>query len=460
MISDILTYGLISLIAMTSFFGILLYVDVNISKMTYYVIISIFFPIYIQLIGKDALTTGTLFVFILYIAYITEGVKNGTSFYTKCDLLVYALLIIGLLSTAVAMRNGFLESIQHGPAIRQYVSFVSSLLFFVVLKNHGLTERKYALSNNAFDAHIENLLSLFILLISMQVVFSIIANYFPPFESFLSLFGGHPSDSLIDVPQLDLLGTESRASTKVVTPEQFGEILAFLSPIVVYKVIKHNSHLWILCLIIFILGVLLSITRSGIILFITGVSVTLLYSLKENFRKTFLVICGLFFTSLLIILAFPSIIEPVLIRFNLAKEAYSSSGGVFSTINRDNFPEFMDYVIMHISLFGNSLYRNDFHNLYMTILHQLGIVGSVTFFSILLLPFLKLLIRFFDNDTIKNELLIFSCIVSMLIFLVNEFKYEFNREASYQQMCWGIFAIYYLVATNNKNKEDIDHSVQ
>jgi hypothetical protein len=460
MVSDILTYGLISLIAIISFSGILLYVDTSVRKLTYYVIISIFFPIYIQLIGKDALTTGSLFILILYITYIIEGVKNGTSFYKKSDILVYIILFIGLSSTAISIRNGFLDSVQYGPAIRQYISFASSLLFFIVIKNHGLSEQEYNLSNKTFDVHIEKLLSLFILLLSMQVVFSVIADYFPSFDKFLSIFGGHPSDSLIDVPQLDLLGTESRASTKVVTPEQFGEILAFLSPIVVYKVIKFKNPLWALCFMLFIFGVLLSITRSGIVLFIIGVSATLLYSLKENLRKTSLIICCLFFTSLLISLLLPSLIEPVLLRFNLAKEAYSSSGGIFSTINRDNFPEFMDYVITHLSLFGNSLYRNDFHNLYMTILHQLGIIGSVFFFSTLLLPLFKLIRRFFDNDIYKNNLLIFSCILSMLIFLANEFKYEFNREASYQQMCWGIFAIYYLVASSNQDKIDIDCIVQ
>ncbi len=111
MVSDILTYGLIGLIAMISFSGILLYVDTSVRKLTYYVIISIFFPIYIQLIGKDALTTGSLFILILYIIYITEGIKNGTRYYKKSDIIVYTILLKELSSTSISIRNEFLDSV-------------------------------------------------------------------------------------------------------------------------------------------------------------------------------------------------------------------------------------------------------------------------------------------------------------------------------------------------------------
>jgi hypothetical protein len=44
-------------------------------------------------------------------------------------------------------------------------------------------------------------------------------------------------------------------------------------------------------------------------------------------------------------------------------------------------------------------------------------------------------------------LLALACLLSLLCFLINELKFEFNRSDSYQQIVWIFFGIYYLTGT-------------
>lgn len=453
MINDILTYGLIGLIGIMSLFWILLYLNINVSKLVYISTIFLFFPIYIQFLGKDALTTGSIFIIVLFITYMTESIKYRGTPLGKGDLLIYTLIFLGLASTIIAMCNGFLERNQFGPAIRQYVGFATSLLYFLVIKNYWSYEHQQENYYETVEKHIEKMLNMFLLLLSVQIVFAIIIKYFPQTTSYLSMFGLMSTEARFDTTVYDAPGAVKRAYTTVITPEQFGEILAFMSPILVYKIIRYKNILWPACFILFLLGILFAITRSGIILFLIGVPITILYNLRERFGRSFFLMYGLFVTSLMIVFFAPSIITPVIVRFDVAKETYFSTGQLFTTINRDNFPDFLNYVITNLSLFGNSLFQNNFHNLYITILHQFGIIGFVFYFIIFFSPFVLMIKRFIDSDNNKNKALIFSCLVSMILFYMNEAKFEFNRDANYQQICWGIFATYYLLATNIPPKE-------
>ena len=90
----------------------------------------------------------------------------------------------------------------------------------------------------------------------------------------------------------------------------------------------------------------------------------------------------------------------------------------------------------------------NFHNLYLTVLHQMGVVGFIVFFGFIA----KLLIRIYKSfRTISIQeyrLLAYSALLSLSILMINSSKYEFNRQASYEEYVWVLFAIYYLIAEN------------
>jgi hypothetical protein len=79
------------------------------------------------------------------------------------------------------------------------------------------------------------------------------------------------------------------------------------------------------------------------------------------------------------------------------------------------------------------------------VFYQKGILGAALFFSVLLFPLIRL-VGAMQSQTHRNKELVFACLLSMFLFLVNETKFEFTRHASYQQIWWGIMALYYLAA--------------
>ena len=115
-----------------------------------------------------------------------------------------------------------------------------------------------------------------------------------------------------------------------------------------------------------------------------------------------------------------------------------------------------------ISLFGHGPIQahglgfpvKNFHNLYLSLIFQFGIIGSFVFFLFFLLLINKLfsaLKKYSKKD--HYYLLILACLFSLFSFLVNELKFEFNRSDSYQQFVWCFFAVFYLAGTQPKNPQ-------
>ncbi|MRS05966.1 O-antigen ligase domain-containing protein [bacterium] len=227
--------------------------------------------------------------------------------------------------------------------------------------------------------------------------------------------------------------------------EDFGEILAALSPLVIYKMVKYKKSVWVPCLIIFTVGVLMSVTRSGIILFTIGTLFSMLYHYRKELYKAYMSLT-LFAMTIIVAAIYikPAFIEDVFKRFGYVAQEYSSTGDMLVAANRGNFPDAWDHVYKNLTFFGHSLARVDYHNLFLTTLEQLGIIGSLIFFVVLLNPLIRLL-RAYGKEGANNSL-VFSCILSLVLFLFNETKYEFTRTASYNAICWVLMGIYYLAA--------------
>jgi len=107
-----------------------------------------------------------------------------------------------------------------------------------------------------------------------------------------------------------------------------------------------------------------------------------------------------------------------------------------------------------ISLFGHGPVQAyvlgfpvyNFHNLYLSLLFQFGIIGSIVFVCFLgtLAKRLFTITRRLKQKRGIDYLLAVACLLSLMMFVINEIKFEFNRSDSYQQFVWCIFSIYYM----------------
>ncbi len=413
----------------------------------YVTLFSLFFPIHLQFMGRDAMTTGTICIGILYLTYLIESFKRRNFIKERFDFWIYLLVLFGAISIIFAIWTGMLEKDQIGHAVRQHVSFFSAILFFLVIKNYR--QDNFQSYSKSYNNHFEKLLSLFLLFISLHILLSIGVKFFPSLGSYYKIFLSRD----IDVFDIYGRGKLERITSFVFTPEIYGEIIAVLSPIVLYKILKSRNMIWVFCLLLFSYGEILAVTRSGILLFIFGVIFSLLYHFRTNFGKTYALTYFLSTGLFLLIYFYPAIFGDLFLRFGGFIEDYKSSGNILKAINRPGFPDIWDYVISNLTLFGHSMARVDFHNLFFTTLHQLGIFGTFLFFTVLLYPAVRL-IKSTNKSTSANTALTFSCLLSIGLFLINESKFEFTRHAGYQQICWGLFATYYLVSKNPLQKKD------
>lgn len=414
------------------------YVKANaMDKLVYITLISLFFPINIMLMGRDALTTGTLCIMILF-AY---GFIKKQYELTKLDFVVFLLIVSATISTIYAISNHLLE--ENGPALRQLVNFASALLLFVAIKN---SRQKYLDDEEQRSEYIEKLLGLIVILVASNVVIALAIKYFPAIEPFFKIFYGRESD------ELAIIGSEEieRLSNFLLNSEQMAEIAASLIPFAIYMISKKEKNSWYFVMFIFMIGILMSVTRSGIVLAVAGVLITLLYF--SNKKTGVVIACACVSVAILtgVYLIKPEVFKDIAARFASAKQAYSSSGEIVSTINRDNFPVIWADVNENLTLFGHSLTRIDHHNLLLTTLHQLGIIGTLLFLSVFLYPAVKLLKSVIDK-TNSNRDLIFVLTLSLTLFMINEMKFEFTRTASYQQIWWTVLALC-CTATENIRK--------
>lgn len=404
----------------------------------YATILAIFFPIYIQFLGKDALTTGTVFILILYIYYLYNSFLERNFIKEPFDYLVYILILMGAISLILPILTGEMKGGRIGNAVRQYTSFASSLLLFIAIKNIVLSKKREHIHDM-----IDKLLVFIMALISIHIVISLVVDIYPRAGSLFKVFLPRNFDPLDLVERGKEMG---RVGSFVFTPEKYGEILAALSPIVIYKIYKSKNSFWFFIFFLFALGLMHSVTRSGIILFVGGVFLSILYNFKSKPGKTIILSNFFFVTAVAMVFYSNTLLDDIYIRFADAATTYNNTGNVIATLNRSRvFYPAWNLVVSKLTFFGNGITDFHFHDLYLTNIYQLGIIGSLFFSIVFLSPIVKLL-KSLKTSTHENKKLIFACILSLILFLINETKFEFIRDSSYQQIWWGLLATYYLVS--------------
>ena len=170
--------------------------------------------------------------------------------------------------------------------------------------------------------------------------------------------------------------------------------------------------------------------------------------------------------TFIILTYYPSILDPVMSRFSMAFDTYGKSGRLAEVVNRQGILDKVLPIVIHdISFMGNGMVsivdhktRMHFHNLYLTVLHQMGITGFLVFFGFISMLIQKLFFSWRNSLVKMDQLLAYSALLSLFILMLNSIKFEFNRSASYQQYVWVLFAIYYLIGKNvlEKVQDSVD----
>jgi O-antigen ligase len=245
-------------------------------------------------------------------------------------------------------------------------------------------------------------------------------------------------------------------------------IIALLLPGVLSGSFKRiDTKLYILCLFTIFLGVfsiVLSATRSSILLLPVLIFIILYNSKKIKANSLLLIgfLIGLFlignsFFKIVDFSVFSKRSEDMNVNSLSLSKVFSGEqinrGPLFSLgikkIKRNGgligggyFTSPEEYQAVH---FGNDYSEyDDYHNLYLSIIVMWGFIGALLFISIILsLHFkgVRLYRRVKRNSSLPNDLLL-GFNTMFILFLINEFKIQFNRQVNYFTLILILLAIY------------------
>jgi O-antigen ligase len=436
---------------------VLLYIGAPHFAKIVFPMIMITFPITLQYAGRDALTTGTLVIFVTLAWALT---KHRISATVANDKFLFTLLLLLICIAFIGMATKT-PGEYWGTVSRHYLNFVSSIAVFILIIH---SQYIHGTANSKRD-YIEKIISALLWITVINVLLSLFILNFPWVEKYFAVFlrrtHEHLSGYIID-------GVYTRATTVFTSGEGFGELLILLFPFALYKIFTSPKKIYLFVIIVLLLGILITGTRSAflIIVFQSALFVYVLVPRTYNTKK-FVFTAGFIFISILMLPVFlkyaPILMDRVQETFTLVQK----DADISRIANRQVvWTMAYDVTMKTISLFGHGPIQasgldfpvRNFHNLYLSLLFQFGIIGTIIF----LLFFLVLAKRLFKTakkmksreDTIY--LVAAACLLSFFCFLINEIKFEFNRSDSYQQFTWIFFAVFYLTGTlrqNHKNEK-------
>jgi len=448
-----------------------------------FLMILITFPITLQYSGKDAFSVGTVFIF-LTLAWamtkrrITETITQDTFLFG----ILFMLVCIAFIGTVPSVFGGY-----WGPSVRHYLNFISSIVVFIVIVHL----RHIPGTAHSERDYIEKIISALLLITVLHVFLSLLLVHFPWLGKYFTIFFHRTQEHL---GSYFVGGVYTRATTIFASGEGFGELFVLLFPFSLYKFFVSKNKLSLFIVALLFLGTILSGTRSAFLLiaFQLPVFVCILVARKYAVKR-FVVAVG---SILICVAALSSFLNysPVLTdRFqrtldrvrvtapeqktpgaqdrkkSKVTDQVQSKVDIASIVNRQGVWNKAYYITKGtISLFGHGpiqaqklgFQSKNFHCLYLSLLFQFGIIGTVFFILFFYTIAKRLLksVRLTKDDNTKY-LLAATCLLSLLCFLINEIKFEFNRSDSYQQLVWIFFAVFYLAGQlkRNSSNEKIDY---
>ena len=417
--------------------------------------IMITFPITLQVFGRDAFTTGTLVIFIV-LAWVLSRFKFIAT--VARDRGFFFLLILLCIIAFIGMTTKTPPE-YWGPAIRQYVNFISSIAVFILII-HAKNIKGMPGSDKEY---IEKTINILLLLTVLHVYLSLLIFNSPWIEKFFTIFLDREQEHL----GYHVLNNVYVRATSIFTGgEEFGELIVLIFPFALYKLFFSKKVIYWFVIASLLLGMLLSGTRSAFFLIVFQILIFVCVLVPAKYNRKKIVFTVTFSFICLLMLPFFLKYSPILMdRVQLTLDQIGQKENIIIVLNRSSvWPLAWDLTVKTISIFGHGPIQargigfpvENFHNLYMSLLFQFGVIGLTIFFILFILLAKRL---FAVAKKIKREntvtyLLAVSCLISLFCFLINEIKFDFNRSDSYQQFVWCIFAIFYLCGTIQKDTKN------
>ncbi len=403
------------------------------------IIVASFLPIKIN-ITTTSLGSITQYVCILCfgVYFINAVILNKKIIFNyNLMLLLILLALSGLISTLGVFGNASI--------FRE--SFWSLILLFAAILFLVLIDSIVFKDDAEKHLYIIKWLDLIVLCTCLQILIGTMVHIFPETGEWFTIFfqSSEPTGLKSTLEIDDLL----RMRTISLPTEAVGEFCAILIPYVCYRLAFTRGLIYTIAGLIVLLGIALSGTRSGMILAVFGI-ITYYVFVEKSLQIKTLHLSIIVFTSVILILYGIDYL-PIISRTLSSYETFMNGGDMGAVLNRKfMFEGNWSFFIKSLSCFGNGLISPvtagylsiDFHNVYLTIIYQFGVIGSLFYFSIPLFLLIRLLSSFRQGGELLNHTKVL--IISLLIFLINETKFEFTRKLEYVIIIWILFSVYYL----------------
>ncbi|MDY0361370.1 MAG: hypothetical protein RBR08_07950 [Desulforegulaceae bacterium] len=418
-------------------------------KIIILLIISVFFPIPLNISSTNLGPTSQYFISFVFFMFLADCIIKRRFYFNQNLLLMLLLLLFsgGVSTLLISDHDIFRTSFW---ALVLVASGGMFLLFTDALKFNDFTEKK---------EFFLKLIDFILLLLSIQIVIGIVVFFFPGTEKYLYIFYSKNVDiSEVEFYTRTLEINASRIRTPLLSPEGLGEYIAVLFPFLIYRLTNKFSLFYLACSFIICIGLIMCATRSGIVLSLFGI-LCYVFIIEKSFKRktiTFMVISLIVF----VIFYFQIGTNVITERFMEAYYSYSTGQDFLEVSNRSFFVSNFKYFLETLSFFGNGLVSPiiygvifvDFHNLFMTIFFRYGIIGGIIYFILPISLILQLLkkIKKFPEEKLYSVILL-----SILIFFINECKFEFTRKNNYVLLIWITFSFFYLLVKDNFPKKEV-----
>jgi len=408
-------------------------------------LLFITFPVILRFAGNDAVATGTLVILLC----LGLNTVTARAIWTRDDRLVIGLLLGIILVACIGAISGG-GAAHWGQELRQWLSLVGGVGGFLLVI--GWARAAGAEAGRVVEVLIAALVSV----LALHVVLSLAMQRWPGMEHYLSVFLYTGQQSIA----ADTEGQYARATTVFTGGEQFGELLLLVFPFAVYKLFRSSLVIYLPLTLVLLTGVVASATRSAILLVSLQIVLFGLVLLlrRVNWARSTLVLGFAVIAIVVFAPVFASAIQASIERLDVSAAALQTGSGLTAALNRSLvWPNAIAVTTQHVSLFGHGPVQAfvlgiggpyNFHSLYLTLLFEFGVLGATVWlvFFVYLGARLFSVLRRIRFRTDPAALLLTACLLSLLCFLLNEIKFEFNRDDSAQQFVWLVLGVMYAFA--------------
>ncbi|MBC8550795.1 MAG: O-antigen ligase family protein [Candidatus Brocadiales bacterium] len=401
-------------------------------KLLILIVLSIPFPVFPNIGGKDMDSTTTMLIFVVFFAYASnmiferKPILPERPFILPVMMLVIAYMLSFINLPAAALSNG----------IRNMMVLISCVLFFYMVINTCKDEET-----------LMKMLDLITIICFLEVLVVLVQIFFTEHSSVLHIF----ASKAVNLAEK----YEGRAHIRVSGTfgfdyEMAAEFFAINGLIQYFRIqlLKHSLKrvLYILCFVLTLFALISTGTRGGVVSMFAGIFIVMFIAHKHvNAGKNLVIFAflGVFFFALLLLL------KDYLPLFGVLYDRFAGTkieGGVPDTRSRvwsQIIPGIMNKPFIGHGPYSIGKLRifMDPHSMYLYYLFNVGIVGFIAAMSF----FIQLIVSGYKALKESKSPIVSHALIMLfgatVVFLIDEIKIPWQRYSNFQQFIWFIFAL-------------------